>query len=74
MPVANGYELCSQIRKISVLKTTPIVILTGNDSIIDRVRAKVVGATHFICKPIDEAEILEVAQKYTRTMTSPNVT
>ena len=74
MPVVNGYELCSQIRKISVLKTTPIVILTGNDGIIDRVRAKVVGANHFLGKPIDEAEILEIAHKYTRNMTSSPVT
>ncbi|HEY9647350.1 MAG TPA: response regulator, partial [Chroococcidiopsis sp.] len=29
MPVANGYEICSQIRRISTFKQTPIVILTG---------------------------------------------
>ena len=64
MPVANGYEICGQIRRISALKTTPIVILTENDSIIDRVRAKMAGATDFICKPIVKEEILAVTQKY----------
>ena len=64
MPVANGYEICGQIRRISAFKTTPIVILTGNDGIIDRVRAKMVGATDFICKPIVKEEILAVTQKY----------
>ncbi|MDJ0727721.1 MAG: response regulator, partial [Prochloraceae cyanobacterium] len=29
MPVANGYEICAQIRKISMFKNTPVVILTG---------------------------------------------
>lgn len=66
MPVANGYEICTQIRRISAFKTTPIIILTGNDGIIDRVRAKMVGATDFICKPIVEAEILAIAQKYAK--------
>ena len=47
MPIANGYEICGQIRKISTFKTTPIIILTGNDGIIDRVRAKMVGCHRF---------------------------
>lgn len=64
MPVANGYELCSQIRRISAFKATPIVILTGNDGIIDRVRAKMVGATDFICKPIKQKDIIAITQKY----------
>ena len=64
MPVANGYELCGQIRRISAFKSTPIVILTGNDGIIDRVRAKMVGATDFICKPIQQKDILNVTHKY----------
>ena len=66
MPVANGYEICAQIRRISAFKTTPIVILTGNDGIIDRVRAKMVGATDFICKPIVKQEILAITQKYAK--------
>ncbi|NEP38739.1 MAG: response regulator, partial [Okeania sp. SIO2H7] len=43
MPIANGYEICSQLRRVPHLKNTPIVIFTGRDSIIDRVRAQFVG-------------------------------
>jgi chemotaxis family two-component system response regulator PixG len=67
MPNVNGYELCSQIRKISVLKEVPIVIVTGNDGIVDRMRAKVVGATNFISKPIDRSEVLTLALQYTQS-------
>ena len=66
MPIANGYEICGQIRKMSNFKTIPIIILTGNDSIIDRVRAKMVGATDFLCKPIDKKAILAAAHKYSQ--------
>ena len=64
MPNANGYEICSRLRKISTFKNTPIVILTGNDGTIDRVRAKVVGATDFLTKPVQSEFVLEIAQKY----------
>ncbi|MCY7337400.1 MAG: response regulator, partial [Chamaesiphon sp.] len=64
MPNANGYEICSRLRKIGTFQHTPIVILTGNDGVIDRVRAKVVGATDFLTKPVESELVLEIAQKY----------
>ena len=64
MPIANGYELCAQIRRISVFQETPIVIVTNNDGIADRVRAKVVGASGFLGKPINQQRVLKVLKKY----------
>jgi two-component system, chemotaxis family, response regulator PixG len=64
MPNTNGYEVCSQLRKTSIFRDVPIVILTGNDGIIDRVRAKVVGATDFLGKPVDAETVIAVAEKY----------
>ncbi len=64
MPIASGYEICAQIRRISLFKTIPIVILTGKDGIIDRVRAKVVGASDFLAKPVDAAKVLEIVRQY----------
>jgi len=66
MPNANGYEICSQLRKLSIFKDTPIVILTGQDGIVDRVRAKLVGASDFLSKPADSATVLGVIRKYLR--------
>jgi two-component system, chemotaxis family, response regulator PixG len=64
MPKVNGYEVCGQIRRISSLTKIPIVILTGKDGLLDRLRSKVVGASEFICKPIATAEIDNSLQKY----------
>lgn len=64
MPVTNGYEICSQLRKLSAFRDIPIVILTGNDGIIDRARAKLVGATDFLNKSISQEQLIEVLQKY----------
>jgi len=64
MPIVNGYELCAQIRRISQAKNTPIVILTGRDGLIDRVRTKIVGASDFISKPVDQERVLSILRKY----------
>jgi chemotaxis family two-component system response regulator PixG len=64
MPIVGGYELCSQIRRIPEFKNTPILILTSNDSIIDRIRAKVVGSTCFISKSDSHEKIGEQINKY----------
>lgn len=64
MPLVNGYELCAQIRRMSVFKTIPIIIVTNNDGIADRVRAKVVGASGFLGKPIRQKRVAKVLAKY----------
>jgi chemotaxis family two-component system response regulator PixG len=66
MPNANGYEICGQLRKLSIFKETPIVILTGQDGIVDRVRAKLVGASDFLSKPVDATTVVNVIRKYVR--------
>lgn len=60
MPVANGYEICSQIRRVSAFKNTPIVILTSNDKMVDRLRAKIAGATSFLAKPIAREKVISL--------------
>ncbi|MEM8718897.1 MAG: response regulator [Cyanobacteria bacterium P01_G01_bin.39] len=64
MPNTNGYEICSQLRKLTFFKQTPIVILTGNDGIVDRVRAKMVGSTDFLGKPATSEQVLDTINKY----------
>ncbi|MEW6496271.1 MAG: response regulator [Cyanobacteriota bacterium] len=64
MPNANGYEICAKLRKLAQFRHTPIVILTGNDGIVDRVRAKLVGASDFLSKPVDAGIVLSVLRKH----------
>ena len=59
MPIINGYEICSQIRRVSQLKNTPVIILTSNDGMVDRVRSKLVGASGFLGKPVNEEKVIE---------------
>ncbi len=67
MPIVNGYEICSQLRRISKFKQIPIVILTSNDGMVDRVRAKVVGASAFLPKPITPDRVKAMIEKFLPT-------
>jgi chemotaxis family two-component system response regulator PixG len=62
MPNLNGYEICTRLRKMSAFRNTPIVLLSGN--LIDRVRAKVVGASECLDKPVNPETVLKLIDKY----------
>ncbi|NEP10610.1 MAG: response regulator [Symploca sp. SIO2C1] len=64
MPVVNGYEICGQIRRISLFQDTPVIILTSSDGIVDRVRAKMVGSSGFLAKPIEREKVLTALRSH----------
>jgi chemotaxis family two-component system response regulator PixG len=64
MPKTSGFALCNFLRKTPTFRETPIVFLTGQDSIIDRTRAKLTGASDFLTKPANPEQVLQVADKY----------
>lgn len=65
MPEIDGYELYKMLRQSSGLREIPIVMLTGRDGLIDRIRARMVGATDYMPKPFNPNELLAIVQKLT---------
>ncbi len=64
MPEVDGYELCRMLRQSDQLKDVPIVMLTGRDGLIDRIRARMVGATDYLTKPFTPQELLTLANRF----------
>lgn len=64
MPELDGYEVCAMLRNSTAFRQTPIVMLTGIDGFIDRVKARMAGATDFYTKPFGESELLMLVEKY----------
>jgi two-component system, chemotaxis family, response regulator PixG len=56
----DGYELCRLVKNNSMFKKTPIVMVTGNKGLVDKVRAKLVGASGYLTKPFDRTELLKM--------------
>lgn len=64
MPELDGYEICAMLRKSTAFREMPIIMLTGKDGFIDRVKARMVGATDYLTKPFGEGELLMLVEKY----------
>jgi twitching motility two-component system response regulator PilG len=63
MPEIDGYELSRMLRQSKQLKDIPIVMLTGRDGLMDRLRAQVLGITEYITKPFEPGRLLQAVQK-----------
>jgi len=56
----DGYELCRIIRNNSKFKNTPIVMVTGSKGLVDKVKARLVGASGYLTKPFTRADLLKM--------------
>ncbi|YAF93952.1 MAG: response regulator [Nodularia sp. CChRGM 3473] len=56
----DGYELCRIIRNNSMFLNTPIIFVTGYKGIVDKVKARLVGASGYLTKPFTRAELLKI--------------
>lgn len=72
MPNTTGYEICGYLRRLPVFRETPIVILTGNDGVVDRIRAKMVGASAFLRKPAEIDVMLALIEKQLSQQIAPS--
>jgi len=59
MPGINGYELCSEIKKIPELAQTPVLLLAGSFEPFDEDKARSVGADSWIAKPFESQALIE---------------
>lgn len=63
MSAIDGYELCRLLRNHSLFKSTPIIMVTGNTGLIDRVKARLVGASGYLTKPFTQSDLLKIVFK-----------
>jgi twitching motility two-component system response regulator PilG len=63
MPDINGLEFCRAVRSIRKFKNLPIIMLTARDKFSDKLRGQIAGATHYLIKPVDPNQLLEIVDK-----------
>jgi twitching motility two-component system response regulator PilG len=56
--LTDGYQLCRVLRDVPDLRETPIVLVSGHDGILDRVRGRLAGATDYITKPFEMVRLV----------------
>ncbi|MBW4521624.1 MAG: response regulator [Scytolyngbya sp. HA4215-MV1] len=58
MPGMNGYEVCRHLKAHPETRDVPIIFLSVNDEVLDKVQAFRVGGIDYVTKPFEPAEIL----------------
>jgi twitching motility two-component system response regulator PilG len=67
LPRMDGYQLCHLLRQHWEFRDTPILMLSGKDGLFDRLRGRLVGATAYLSKPFEPAELVSMVKRYLRT-------
>lgn len=64
MPNLDGNEICMMLRHGKRFQTVPIIMLTGKEGFLDRIRANLAGATDYLTKPFGQQELVTLLEKY----------
>lgn len=71
MPGVDGLEFCRIVRRSPNLKDLPVVMLTARDSVHDKIEGRLAGATEYLTKPFNAAELLQVINKILNKKVQP---
>ena len=64
LPRLDGYEVARQLKAKPWLSTLTILMLTRRDGILDRLKARLAGATDCISKPLKTQSLLAMLEVY----------
>jgi two-component system, cell cycle response regulator DivK len=67
LPVIDGWEATRRLKAHTDLKTIPIIALTAHAMRGDEAKARASGCDDFLTKPIDEALLFEMLNRYLGT-------
>lgn len=58
MPELDGFEVCRRLKQDTEIQSIPVIFLTAHDSTEQKVKGLDLGATDYVVKPCDAAELL----------------
>ena len=62
MPIMNGYEATTEIRKYSIYKDLPIISLTAKAMPEDKAKSLEAGANDYLTKPVNIEKLLNLVR------------
>ena len=65
LPEQSGYEICEHIRRTTVLREVPVLVISARALPEDRAHAEEVGADAYLIKPFTFAEFTAKVTKLT---------
>ncbi|HEY5059108.1 MAG TPA: response regulator [Gaiellaceae bacterium] len=71
MPVTDGYDTIRAIRRIDRFKSLPVIAVTGKATAGERQRCLDAGATDYVAKPVDTAELIAALRPWLPATAQP---
>lgn len=69
MPGMDGYAACKKIKRSSLNKHTPVIMLTSRSGSFDKIKGTLAGCDSYLVKPLNHNDFEAVYQKYVNTKT-----
>jgi DNA-binding response OmpR family regulator len=63
LPAGDGFVVMERLKKVTSLALIPIIVVSARDARSNRERAIKAGATAYLQKPVDNAELLAVIRR-----------
>jgi twitching motility two-component system response regulator PilG len=64
LPKMDGYEIARHLKAKPQLSNTVIVMLSGRDGVIDRLKGRLAGAKDYITKPFRTQEVMSIIHSH----------
>ena len=63
LPKMDGYHILGAIKKKRELKNIPVIMLTGKDKFLDKVKGKMSGSSEYLTKPFEPDELVAAVER-----------
>lgn len=63
LPKMDGYDVLQRLKARGELRETVFVVLSGRNGVLDRLQARLAGASEYLSKPFSLADVLHVLRK-----------
>ncbi len=67
LPKMDGYEIARRLRSKSQFNNTVIVMVSGRDGVVDRLKGRLAGAREYLTKPFRTQDLIAITQHYLGT-------
>src|SRR5690606_26926280 len=64
IPRLDGYQTFALIKNNSAFKSTPVIMLSSKDWLLDKAKGRIVGSDQFLTKPFSKEELLNAIQAH----------
>jgi len=66
MPRLDGYQTCALIKQNTLLKSTPVIMLSSKDGVFDRARGRLAGSDRYLTKPFTREALIDAVNEYAK--------